>query len=144
MYGELGYAAAYVHLFYVLSLWRGMSTAVLMCDIWINVLLHTSALVGPLHIVNWNARWNSEILSCLFEKLNIVSNCSYQVTFFPNYVPLIIHQPISKTFSAYRRLGGHQCRSERMRKISSVQGFDPRNVHPVANHYTNWAFPALS
>jgi disulfide bond formation protein DsbB len=32
-----------------------------MCDIWINVLLQTSALVGPLHIVNWNSRWNSEI-----------------------------------------------------------------------------------
>jgi hypothetical protein len=35
--------------------------SVLMCDIWINVLLQTSALVGPLYIVNWNARWNSEI-----------------------------------------------------------------------------------
>jgi hypothetical protein len=32
-----------------------------MCDIWINVLLHTSALVGPLHIVNWNERWKSEM-----------------------------------------------------------------------------------
>jgi hypothetical protein len=39
----------------------GVILSVLMCDIWINVLLHTSALVGPLHIVNWNARWNSEI-----------------------------------------------------------------------------------
>jgi hypothetical protein len=39
---------------------------VLMCDIWINVLLHTSAFVGPLHIVNWNARGNSEIsVACL-------------------------------------------------------------------------------
>jgi hypothetical protein len=39
----------------------GVILSVLMCDIWINVLLHTSALVGPLHIVNWNARWKSEI-----------------------------------------------------------------------------------
>jgi hypothetical protein len=29
----------------------GMILSVLMCDIWINVLLHTSSLVGPLHIV---------------------------------------------------------------------------------------------
>jgi hypothetical protein len=34
--------------------------SVLACDIWINVLLQTSALVGPLYIVNWNARWHSE------------------------------------------------------------------------------------
>jgi hypothetical protein len=39
----------------------GVIISVLMCDIWINVLLQTSALVGPLYIVNWNARWNSEI-----------------------------------------------------------------------------------
>jgi hypothetical protein len=47
--------------------WRskhvGVILSVLMCDIWINVLLQTSALVGPLHTVNWNARWNSEKLS---------------------------------------------------------------------------------
>jgi hypothetical protein len=37
--------------------------SVLVCDIWINVLLQTSAFIGPLYIVNWNARWNSEIHS---------------------------------------------------------------------------------
>jgi hypothetical protein len=42
------------HVGVVLSIW--------MCDISINVLLYISALVGPLHIVNWNARLNSEIL----------------------------------------------------------------------------------
>jgi hypothetical protein len=39
----------------------GVIFNVLVCDIWINVLLRTSALVGLLYIVNWNARWNSEI-----------------------------------------------------------------------------------
>jgi uncharacterized membrane protein YqaE (UPF0057 family) len=39
----------------------GVILSVLMCDIWINVLLQTSALVGLLHVVNWNARWNGEI-----------------------------------------------------------------------------------
>jgi hypothetical protein len=38
----------------------GVILSVLVCDIWIDILLQTSALVGPLYIVNWNARWNSE------------------------------------------------------------------------------------
>jgi hypothetical protein len=38
----------------------GVILSVLVCDIWINVVLQTGALVGPLYIVNWNARWNSE------------------------------------------------------------------------------------
>jgi hypothetical protein len=38
----------------------GVILSVLVCDVWINVLLQTSALVGPLYIVNWNAGWNSE------------------------------------------------------------------------------------
>jgi hypothetical protein len=50
----------------MISLWSkhvGVILIVLMCDIWINVLLQASALVGPLYIVNWNARWNSEMNS---------------------------------------------------------------------------------
>jgi hypothetical protein len=39
----------------------GVILEVLMCEIWIKVLLKTSALVGTLHIVNWNTRWNSDI-----------------------------------------------------------------------------------
>jgi hypothetical protein len=49
----------------IISWWSkhvGVILSVLMCDVWINVLLQTSALVGSLHIVNWNARWNREIL----------------------------------------------------------------------------------
>jgi hypothetical protein len=44
----------------------GVILNVLVCDIWINVLLQTNALVGPLYIMNWNAQWNSEILFKLF------------------------------------------------------------------------------
>jgi hypothetical protein len=47
----------------MISCWSkhvGVVLGVIVCDIWINVLLYTSALVGPLYIVNWNARWNSE------------------------------------------------------------------------------------
>jgi len=39
----------------------------------------------------------------------------------------------------YRRLGGLQCRSERVRKISPTLGFDPRTV---ANRYADLAIPA--
>jgi hypothetical protein len=35
----------------------------------------------------------------------------------------------------YRRLGGPQSLSGRMRKISPTPGFDPRCVQPVANRY---------
>jgi hypothetical protein len=63
-----GYAAAYVHSFCMLycverhvdmlmrltggSKHVGVILSVLICDNLINVLLHKSALVGPLHVVN--------------------------------------------------------------------------------------------
>jgi hypothetical protein len=47
--------------------------SVLVCEIWINVLLQTSALVGPLYIVIWNARWNSEIYFYCFESVVYIS-----------------------------------------------------------------------
>ena len=37
----------------------------------------------------------------------------------------------------YRRVGGPQGRSGRMRKISPPPGFDPRTFHPVASRYTD-------
>ena len=44
----------------------------------------------------------------------------------------------------YRRLGGPQGRSGRVRKISPPPEFDPRTVQPVASRYTDWAIPALN
>jgi hypothetical protein len=41
----------------------------------------------------------------------------------------------------YRRLGGPQGWSGRVRKISPPPGFDPRTVQPVASRYTNYAIP---
>ena len=38
-------------------------------------------------------------------------------------------------YPLYRRLGGPQDRSGRLRKISPPPGFDPRTVQPVASHY---------
>jgi hypothetical protein len=42
----------------------------------------------------------------------------------------------------YRRLGGPQSRSGRVRKISPQLGFDPRTVQPVASRYTDGAILA--
>ena len=44
----------------------------------------------------------------------------------------------------YRRLNGSQGWSRRVRKIFSLQGFDPRTVQSVASRYTEWAIEALS
>jgi hypothetical protein len=45
-------------------------------------------------------------------------------------------------YPLYRRLGGPQDRSGRLRKISPPPGFDPRTVQPVASRYTVCAIPA--
>ena len=51
--------------------------------------------------------------------------------------------PPGKTrYPLYRRLGGPQGRSGRVRKFSPQTGFDPRTVQPVASGYTDWAIPA--
>ena len=38
----------------------------------------------------------------------------------------------------YGRLGGPQCRSERVRKISPPWQFDPRTIQPVASRYSDY------
>ena len=43
--------------------------------------------------------------------------------------------------SLYRRLGGPQGRSGRLRKISPPPEFDPWTLQPVANRYTDCAIP---
>jgi hypothetical protein len=55
--------------------------------------------------------------------------------------------PPGKTrYPLYRRLGGPQGRSGRVRKIVPPLGFDTRTVHPLASRYTDsdWAIPAHS
>ena len=50
--------------------------------------------------------------------------------------------PAGKTrYALYRRLGGLQAQSGRVRKIKPKTGFDPRTVYPVASRYTDWAIP---
>ena len=45
-------------------------------------------------------------------------------------------------YPLYRRLGGPQGQSGRVRKIPTAPGFDTRTVQPVASRYTDWAIPA--
>jgi hypothetical protein len=50
--------------------------------------------------------------------------------------------PVKRRYPLYRRLGGPQGRSGRVRKISPLPEFDPRTVLPVASRYTDWAILA--
>jgi hypothetical protein len=53
--------------------------------------------------------------------------------------------PPGKTrYLLYRRLGGTQCRSGQVRKISPSPGFDPRTVQHVASRYTDYASQSTS
>jgi hypothetical protein len=45
----------------------GVILSVLVCDIWINVLLQTSALVGPLYIVYYELIMETYIMSLIME-----------------------------------------------------------------------------
>jgi hypothetical protein len=45
-------------------------------------------------------------------------------------------------YPLYRRLGGPQGRSGRVRKISPPPGLDPQTAQPVASLYTDCAIPA--
>ena len=53
--------------------------------------------------------------------------------------------PPGKTlYPLYRKLGGPQGRSGRVRKIRPPPVLDPRTVQSVASRYTDWAIPAHS
>ena len=54
------------------------------------------------------------------------------------YVPAAL-PPGKIRYLLYRRLGGPQGRSGRVRKISPPSGFDPRTVQSVASRYTDCA-----
>jgi hypothetical protein len=45
--------------------------------------------------------------------------------------------PGKTQYPLYRKLGGAQRRSERVRKISPTPGFDPRIVQSLASRYTD-------
>jgi hypothetical protein len=49
--------------------------------------------------------------------------------------------PGKARYPLYRRVGGPQGRSGRVRKISPPSGFDPLRVQPVASRYTDYAIP---
>jgi len=59
------------------------------------------------------------------------------------HVPAAL-RPRMTRYPLYRRLGGPQGLSKRVRKISPSLGFDPRTVQPVASCYTDEAIPTPS
>ena len=50
--------------------------------------------------------------------------------------------PGKARYALYRKLGGSQGWSGRVRKISPPPEFDPWTVQPVASRYTDWAILA--
>jgi len=50
--------------------------------------------------------------------------------------------PVKTRYTLYRRLGGPQGRSGRVREISPSPGFDPRTVQLVTSRYTDCAIQA--
>jgi hypothetical protein len=53
--------------------------------------------------------------------------------------PRPLYPPGNIRYPLYRRLGGPQGRSGRVRKIPPQPGIDPRTVQPVASCYTDLA-----
>ena len=58
-----------------------------------------------------------------------------------NATPPAALLPGNTRYPLYRRLGGAQGQTGRVREISSPPGFDPRTVQPVAIRY-DWAIAA--
>ena len=50
--------------------------------------------------------------------------------------------PGNTQYQPYRKLGGPQGRSGRMRKISPQPKFDPQTIRAVESHYTDCTIPA--
>jgi len=51
--------------------------------------------------------------------------------------------PVKTPYILYRRMGGPQGWSGRVRKISPQPGFDPWTVQPVASRYTELSRPSV-
>ena len=60
-----------------------------------------------------------------------------------NATPWSLYLPGKTRCPLYRRLGGPQGRSGRIRNISPPPGFDPRTVQPVESRYTDCTIPAI-
>jgi len=58
------------------------------------------------------------------------------------HAPAALAQGMTR-YPLYRRMGGPQGRSGRVRKISPPLRFHPRTVQSAASRYTNYAIPAL-
>ena len=52
-----------------------------------------------------------------------------------------LYSPGKTRYEFYRRLGGAQGRWEGCGESHPSPGFDPRTVHTVASHFTDWAIP---
>ena len=70
-------------------------------------------------------------------KVNVALHAKQALKDFSTPSILIALLPGKTRYPLYRRLGGPQSRSRRVRKISSTPGFDSRTVQLVASGYTD-------
>jgi hypothetical protein len=100
----------------------------LKCSIW--RLAERSSYIQDARCLKVNQRVNSEELTGK-AKMEVGGH---------RHAPVVL--PPGKTrYPLYRRLGGLEGRSGRVRKISLPPGIDPRTVQPVASRYTVCAIP---
>jgi hypothetical protein len=92
-----------------------------------------------LRVIPWHLPYN-----CLAFALQLYSffNLDARWVWVVNATPRPLLRTGKSRYPWYRRLGGPQDRSERVRKISPPPGFDPRTVHPVGSRYTDCGIPA--
>jgi hypothetical protein len=60
------------------------------------------------------------------------------------HAPVALPPGKENPYQLHSRLGGSQCRSGEVRKISSPPGFDAGTAQPVASRYTDCAIPAYT
>ena len=60
------------------------------------------------------------------------------------HAPAVLPPGKETRYPLYRRLGGPQGLSERVRKISPPPEFDPRTVQSVASRYTDYVLENIS
>jgi hypothetical protein len=103
-----------------------------MCHLCVTDMCHLH--VSPICVTDMCHRYVSPICVTYMCHRYVSPICHLYVS----YVTLIVTHNMQWYNPLYRRLGGPQGRSERVRKISTPLGFDPRTVQPVASRYTNW------
>ena len=126
------YVYVYIHININIYTYIYIHTHICVC-VWVGIKVECT-LVQALRLCTVRtAHRGSRCIALLFHDHGTRRGWGVSVTLRPLFTPGKTGHPL------YRRLGGLQCRSVEVRKISSPPGFDPRTVQTVASRYTDWA-----